>query len=231
MRSNGLTAASYLPVADLHPRLADALLDELREVGIAAYTKPAETSSTTGFDRPEFRVDVVDRLYVDAAGSAQARQLILQQDPLLIETNDDLAWAQIVAGFDQPPPDDVPRWPANEDLDWPTVREPSPQPDRQGLDDGSTRMAKRRSPDDDGEGFVPETPPPLPKLPGSKQLAWLGLIGGPMLLLVSALFTIALPPWLALIAAGGFIGGFITLVVTMKDRSGGDWGSDDGAVV
>ncbi|MGI8576375.1 MAG: hypothetical protein ACR2KG_00325 [Nocardioidaceae bacterium] len=229
MRSNGLTAASYTPVADLHPRLADALLDELRDRGIAAYAKPAETASTTGFERPEFRIDVVDRLYVDAAASAQARQLVLQQDPLLIETNDDLIWAQIVAGFDQPVFDDVPRWPVNEDLDWATPAEPSPQtpPD----DESFAAISRGQAADEDGERFVPEPPPPLPKLPGSKQLAWLGLVGGPMLLLVSAFFSIALPSWLALIAAGGFIGGFITLVATMKDRSDDDFGSDDGAVV
>ena len=42
MRSNGLQASSYTPVADLNPSVAEALLDELKERQIAAYCQPIE---------------------------------------------------------------------------------------------------------------------------------------------------------------------------------------------
>ncbi len=86
MRSNGLTAASYLPVADLDPRLSDALLVELREQGVAAYTRPVGSTSMSGFDRPEFRDGALDRLYVDATASQQVRDLLNDKDPTLVST-------------------------------------------------------------------------------------------------------------------------------------------------
>ena len=42
MRSNGLTAATYTPVADLDPAVAETLLDDLKSQGVAAYAKPVE---------------------------------------------------------------------------------------------------------------------------------------------------------------------------------------------
>ena len=102
MRSNGLTARSYTPVADLDPVLATALLDDLKHQGVAAYTKPVESTTTSGFDRPEFRVRVRDRLYVDAVAFTRVRDLLAERDPDLLDDNEDLTWAQLVAGFDQP---------------------------------------------------------------------------------------------------------------------------------
>ena len=48
MRSNGLTAAAYTPIADVDPRLVGALLDELKETGVAAYVTPVEPSTLVG---------------------------------------------------------------------------------------------------------------------------------------------------------------------------------------
>ncbi|MGH3473067.1 MAG: hypothetical protein ACRDPG_13615 [Nocardioidaceae bacterium] len=243
MRSNGLTAPSYTPVADLDPRIADALLEELKGQGVAAYTNPVESTSTAGFDRPEFRVDVKERLYVDTAASARVRDLIARRDPDLGAPNDDLTWAQIVAEFDQPVTSDVSPWPVTEDLDWhsadhdasergPLDTHDDPPTDAAGFrlyDDGSS--ASGVSSDDDVEDrFIPPTPPPLPKIDGVRQAAWIGALGGPLLLVGCALFSVSLPTWLALIAVGGFIAGFVTLVATMNnDPDRGD--GDNGAVV
>ena len=81
MRSNGLTASAYTPVADLDPRVAEALLAELKEQGVAAYTKPVESTSMSGFDRPEFAPRAQDRLYVDAAESERVKALISSDNP------------------------------------------------------------------------------------------------------------------------------------------------------
>lgn len=253
MRSNGLTASAYTPVADLDPRVADAFLTELKDQGVAAYTKPVESTSAAGFDRPEFRVNVQDRLFVDAAESERVKALINEQDPDLATSNEDLTWAQIVAGFDQPTQGDVHPWPVIEDLDVATDEESDGSPPRDHSTDlrrwlssrdatgssydtddpdqtvdGSSRT--QDEPDDEVEGFVPEPPPPLPQLEPWQQLAWVGVLGGPILFLASVLFSISLPGWAAMIAVGGFIGGFVTLVARMDD-GGREDDSDNGAVV
>lgn len=252
MRSNGLTAASYSPVADLDPRIADALLAELKEQGVAAYTRPVESTSMSGFDRPEFREGALDRLYVDAGAAARVREQLDDKDPDLVSDNDDLTWAQIVAGFDQPMTAEVAPWPANEDVDPDGVADDdaaaeraawlrstrlraerlagrSDDDDSRREDDDVSTTAKVRSPDQE-EGFVPQPPPPLPRLEPYKQLAWAGVIGGPALLLLGALFTVGLPDWLSVLAVGGFVVGFLTLVATMDDRDD-DWDPGSGAVV
>lgn len=249
MRSNGLTAPSYSPVADLDPRVADALLDDLKSQGVAAYTKPVESTTTAGFDRPEYWTGAKDRLYVDAAASADVRTLISSRDPDLLTDSDDLTWAQLVAGFDRPLECEVAPWPVDEDIldDSPRVDDPlidgrgvaANAPEADTLDDtprarwGTRIRAGHASDDDlrtDPERFIPDPPPPLPTLPPYKQLAWLGLIGGPLLLLFGALADYALPGWASGLGVLGFIGGFITLVATMGEDSDED-GPDNGAVV
>lgn len=252
MRSNGLTASAYTPVADLDPRVAEALLAELKEQGVAAYTKPVESTSMSGFDRPEFVTGAQDRLYVDAAESERVKALISTDNPDAVVNSEDLTWAQIVAGFDQPLRGDVHPWPVTEDLDGPSdanddsdvlLDESDTQPaedprselrqwlshrDATAGDDEHDRTTSDDT-DDPEDQFVPEPPPPLPVLEPWQQLAWLGVVGGPLLLLVAVLFSISLPTWVSLLAVSGFIGGFVTLVARM------DGGSDDepgnGAVV
>lgn len=257
MRTNGLTAATYTPVADLQPQVAEILLADLATQGVAAYTKPVEATSTSGFDRPEFTNGVKDRLYVDTGAADRVRDLINERDPGLLDANEDLTWAQLVAGFDQPVQDVVARWPVVEDLqptdarvvderDLPVADE---EPRRQlrrwgsrndadgdgtGFDDDfldATRPSRHDDDDDDVEHFVPEPPPPLPKLPPFKQIAWACLIGGPLLLIVRAMFGMVLPSYVVGLAVVGFIGGFVTLVATMGDDNDDDWDPNGGAVV
>lgn len=270
MRSNGLTAPAYTPIADVNPAFADAILDELKTRGIAAYSKPADRATTAGFDRPDFQTELCDRVYVDAAAADRAREVIAAHDPTLTETNDDLAWAQIVAGYDAPvSPGGVAPWPAFEDLD-------PADPDGEGADgsaagpsspydDASATGLRNRlapaDPSDDSPGspfgdlgledvswrrrqpaepaetvesrerYVPPPPPPLPRLGLVQQLAWLGVLGGPVVLLLAAVFTFPIPTWLELLAALGFVGGFVTLVLGMDNRSHDELDGDDGAQV
>lgn len=77
--------------------------------------------------------------------------------------------------------------------------------------------------------------PPAPELEFSQdpviRAAWIGVLGGPVLLVLSLLGLVSLgglAPALAIIA---FISGFIALVVRMPDGVPSDEGPDDGAVV
>jgi hypothetical protein len=81
--------------------------------------------------------------------------------------------------------------------------------------------------DNDDERFVPPTPPPLPRLPPDRALAWSGLFGSPTVLLVCLVLGVHLAPWLGYLLVAWFIGGFVYLVVQMP--SGPSDPYDDGA--
>ncbi|MEU5751905.1 hypothetical protein [Streptomyces sp. NPDC047829] len=84
--------------------------------------------------------------------------------------------------------------------------------------------------DDEGH-FVPPEPPPLPEGDTTAKFAWLGVLGGPVLLLLAVVLGWDMTWWLATLSIGGFLGGFATLVMRMRT---GDEDDDDpgrGAVV
>ena len=84
--------------------------------------------------------------------------------------------------------------------------------------------------DDEGH-FVPPEPPPLPATDTTTKFAWLAVLGGPLLLLLAVLLGWQMTWWLTVLGIGGFVGGFVTLVVRMNP---GDEDDDDpgrGAVV
>jgi hypothetical protein len=160
-RGNGRHAASYSPLVDLDPQLADAVLHMLADEGIAAYAVPVSDHRTLT-DLPGRLVDrPLDRVYVDRAATANARRVVDAHLPELVAElesgrgdaertgapvdrpddgradgmpgedrapssrglDEDEAWAQILAAYDQTAPDPVPRWPVAEDL-------PGPEDDR-----------------------------------------------------------------------------------------------------
>ncbi|QNP73179.1 hypothetical protein IAG44_29565 [Streptomyces roseirectus] len=85
-------------------------------------------------------------------------------------------------------------------------------------------------PDDEGH-FVPPEPPPLPEADTTAKFAWLGVVGGPVLLLFAVLFGWDMTWWLATVGIGGFLGGFATLVMRMRTDEEGDDDPGRGAVV
>ncbi|MGV9338220.1 hypothetical protein [Streptomyces sp. NPDC003688] len=88
--------------------------------------------------------------------------------------------------------------------------------------------------DEDDEGhFVPPEPPPLPVADTTAKFAWLGVVGGPILLLLAVLLGWEMTWWLATCGIGGFVGGFVTLVTRMRtdDEEGGGDDPGRGAVV
>lgn len=90
-------------------------------------------------------------------------------------------------------------------------------------------------PDGSEEGhFVPPEPPPLPEADATTKFAWLGVVGGPVLMLVAVLLQWDMTWWLTTLCVGGFLGGFATLVARMKHDDDDDDGFGDpgrGAVV
>jgi hypothetical protein len=283
MRGNGLSAASYVAIADLDPVVADAMLTVLRDAQVAAYTEPCQPALGAFL---ELRVPPLpcDRLYVDETAQELSRALLDEHLPALREAgrtpavlDEERAWAELIAGYDMEPSSSVGRWPAQEDIDPERERgaraedadgaedadaaeggqggeghrrhEPSTAGGGAGADtppgdgeEASDNASKgRRDPvtsasapaaaRPDGpaeERYVPPPPPPLPRLDNVTKLAWLGLAGGPVLLLLAAVAGLTVPSWLAFLAVAGFVGGFLVLVARMK---GGPPDNDDGAIV
>ncbi|WP_069811787.1 hypothetical protein [Streptomyces sp. TP-A0874] len=80
--------------------------------------------------------------------------------------------------------------------------------------------------------FVPPEPPPLPKGDPTSRMAWVAVLGGPLLLLLMVLMQWEMRSWVTFLGVGGFLGGFATLVARMRDGDEDD--EDDpgrGAVV
>jgi hypothetical protein len=84
-----------------------------------------------------------------------------------------------------------------------------------------------REPED--EGYVPPPPPPLPTVAPDRGLAWAGVLGSPVVLLLALIFSIELPTWLGYALIGAFVGGFGYLVAKMPREPRDPW--DDGAQV
>ncbi|WP_030596263.1 hypothetical protein [Streptomyces fulvoviolaceus] len=84
--------------------------------------------------------------------------------------------------------------------------------------------------DDEGH-FVPPEPPPLPAADATAKFAWLGVLGGPILLLLAVLLGWEMTWWLTTVGIGGFLGGFATLVMRMRADDEDDEDPGRGAVV
>lgn len=251
-RDNGLTAANYSAVVDLDPPLVQQVLDLLASAGVAAYVEPVE-GERGPYQDIQLPERVVVRLQVDRERIGDAKTLLSQHLPQLRATfladaaarddraalaasEVDAAWARIVAGYDLPG-DSVGRWSAAEDID------PVEPPVGSGL---SSRLVRRDDSWDDGfddfsagelldggdsDHFVPPPPPPLPEVDPVTRLAWAGVLGGPILVLLIAVLGLQIEPWVILLALLAFCGGIGTLVARMSDRPPHDDGWDDGAVV
>jgi hypothetical protein len=106
--------------------------------------------------------------------------------------------------------------------------------DRAVLDDPEPPLAPPPPPPgpppvaEEDEHFVPPPPPPLPRPAPERLLAWIGLFGVPVLVLIAVVLGIAFPSWLSVLLLAWFVGGFVFLVATMRDRPEDP---DDGAVV
>ncbi|WP_081240594.1 hypothetical protein [Streptomyces viridosporus] len=183
--------------------------------------------------------------------------------------DEDAAWAAIVAGYGEEPPDppgakpfksiedlalleagtndgrtetEAPRRPKDEPVEPAEPAEPAGPAKPLG---GSVSFAPGVGPrdyslaepseEDLGESdeghFVPPEPPPLPETDVTAKFAWLGVLGGPLLLLLAVLFGWEMTWWLTTLSIGGFLGGFATLVMRMRTDDEDDDDPGRGAVV
>lgn len=83
--------------------------------------------------------------------------------------------------------------------------------------------------DDPTDHYVPPEPPAVSLPPGVRGLAWVGVLGVPLLVIVLVVLPWGVPGWLAFLLLTWFGGGFVYLVATMNRSAGDGW--DDGAVV
>jgi hypothetical protein len=256
MRDNGLTASAYTSLGGIDPLVAEPVLAALAEAGIAAYagapgepgpsasespaepagegTSTAETSSPAPAKADEAAAKIpagFEEIFVASGAEDEARAVIER-------STEDAEWASLVEQFNAPsaPGHDanpVPRWPASEDVDENSYEPLIDVPE--GLIVGDTdedppEEPPARRPEDTHEHFVPPEPPRGPKLDWISRAAWLGLLGGPVLLILAALLDFGTGR-ITTVAVVGFIAGFLTLVIRMKDRLPPDDTPDDGAVV
>jgi hypothetical protein len=174
----------------------------------------------------------LDEIFVDADAVDRAR-------PVIERSTEDAEWKSLIEQFNAPSApghgggeSPVPRWPASEDVDEkyePLIDVPAAMAIEDKPDDEDEDKPAKKA-DDPHDHYVPPEPPRGPRLDWISRIAWLGLIGGPLLLTAAAVLDFGTGR-ITTLAVVGFIGGFVTLVIRMKDRLPPDDTPDDGAVV
>lgn len=241
MSNPGLPAAAYAKLVDVDPPLVDHVLDLLGQAQIPAYAEPL-----VGDTGPYRNVQAPDRpttrIYVERTRLHEARTAISEGLPTLTadfhadaaaraDADDmrrasseriDEAWEDLVAGFHTAEPPERPGVEGS-GLSHRLVREHTqpPEPPAGGPRDYAL-------PDDlEDEGFTPPPPPPMPR-PRDRfdAFAWIGVIAGPIAIILA--FVFQLGGWVAAGGFAAFTAGFITLIARTSDHR--DHG-DDGAVV
>jgi hypothetical protein len=256
VRDNGLPAQEWTHVADLDPRVADAALAALKDAGVAAYAVPHPGDAGPYLDvqlpnRP------TDRLYVEAGARERAAAVLAALERNAAQdASDDAAHARSAADVDATFADIVARFElstaveeplsADEDRTGDLIDPSEPFPSgggrvirgAVGWDDllGDARTASGRTPaepedEEEEEGYVPPPPASIPRGTPLRRFAWAGVLGAPVVVALCVLFSYGLDGWTGLFVVAAFIGGLVTLVVTLEDRPLDDDGPDNGAVV
>ena len=147
--------------------------------------------------------------------------------------DEDLLWRSIVDNYGDrvtldPPPGEPAEEAPEERTDEPPAAsqvpaEPAPHEDR---------PAEARdwldAYDDPEDHFVPPEPERVPTPDPPRLIAWAGVFGVPLVVLVLVVLRVSLPPWASMLCLAWFVGGFGYLVATMRrEPPEDDW--DDGA--
>ena len=204
-RDNGLRCANYTPVADLDPRVVDALLAALRDEGIAAYATPTP-AATGGAMEVRLPSRPIDRLWVDDTQVARAKDLVNREsstEPTPQDIDFESAWQQVRASLHATPGPAAPSWPE---------------------DDVETETESYDPADEDH--YDPPPPPPLPRLRKATMGAF-AVIGFGLLLLATNIDGGSF----RVVAILAIVGGVASLVWNMRNGPPTDSGWDDGAVV
>ncbi|WP_395296512.1 hypothetical protein ACF9IK_26000 [Kitasatospora hibisci] len=198
-----------------------------------------------GADRSSADRDETEPGGPGAEGTAQeaAEAPRVRRAPERSQAEQDEIFAALIAQFDDPVDLNNPDWPEIEDLrargelKGGSKDGAGPRTDPDDLSDLAPQPRPRSSrpvmpaagsgPRDfelaaetDEEHFVPPEPPPLPPADTTAKFAWLAVLGGPALLLFDAVVWREVSGWPAWVGVTAFLGGFVTLVVRMKERDG-----------
>ncbi len=245
-RSNGLRARAYSVLIEIEESLGDQMLDALAERQIAAYVVPAPGPGRTS--RLILHVDaqrripagiVLAELTPAPAGDIAAESEASESPASRASTEDDAAFAAIVADFYRPAPERT--WPASEDVapeppPFPTVG-PFPVVDRRRpsitVTPTPASSAGKKAPDPDPDEPDHYVAPDLPRLapsPPATRWAFFALGLGLALMLLPTLFSFGHRTSLDIAGVGCVLGGTCVLLARLRDRSDDD-PDDDGAVV
>jgi hypothetical protein len=219
-RDNGLRCPGYLAIGDVDPQVADALLDRLRDAGIAAYVVPSPQPDRIEGAEP---APPTDRLYADTEHVERAADLLAQVSPTPTPTvtsaatvsssiDFDDAWQSLLGSLQSTTTSTVRPWPASEEVEPGAFATPAA-----GTLDEDPIL---------DEHFVPPPPPPLPRLRKETIIGLLAMLAGIVILgtnLDGGGIT-----WLAVLA---IVTGAGVLIWNVKDGPPRDSGGDDGAVV
>ena len=146
--------------------------------------------------------------------------------------DEDLLWRSIVDNYGErvtldPTADEPTGEPLKEPTEEPTATQvpatPS-QPEEQPAEARDWLDAY----DDPEDHFVPPEPERVPTPEPRRLIAWAGVFGVPVVVLVLVVLQVSLPPWASMLCLAWFVGGFGYLVATMRrEPPDNDW--DDGA--
>lgn len=166
-----------------------------------------ETPRTRSKDEDDVWNDLVARFYDDTEGTTEQRGRVAWPDVENLSAPDEhqTRLGDILANLPRDP----------------------------GEDDDESREEDRRRAEAELEGHY-EPPPPPPLLQGDRVgiAAWIGLLGGPVLLFGAAFLGFTLPNGIMFLAVAAFLTSFVVLILRMTDaRPPGDNGPDNGAVV
>ncbi len=146
------------------------------------------------------------------------------------QLSDDELFAQIVAGFDTPAQDRVPRWPAAEDagpLAPPPASPPAPPPPRPSVEPLPTWL-EPDAVEDETDHFVPPPAPPVPRVRARTVLAFMALILGLLVIFTPGFVQLPDTNEVKLLGTALLAGGFSALVYWLREAGPDD---DNGAVV
>jgi hypothetical protein len=164
------------------------------------------------------------------AGDDGERPKDAERRPTPSQAEQDEIFAALVAQFDDPVDLTRPDWPEIENIRARTdVAGFTPQPRPRTPAPGPRDWDAAEDPD---EGhFVPPEPPPLPTGDTTAKLAWIGVLGGPALLLFDVFYWHEVAGWPAWVGMPAFFAGFVTLVARLKDRDPDDPAPPNGGAV
>jgi hypothetical protein len=211
-RDNGLSAESFVPVADVDSALTPILLTALARARIAAYVEPAAGSHERVFVAAEERGDA--RTIISAASRAAGSDEPIPVPETLGGRDTDAEFLELIKDWHvdtvaaiKSAEKDL----AREDADWRARIDPVP------------------AAEDEEEHYIPPPPPPLPRLTG--------LTVGAMVVLVLAILVLILGDRIGfdsnltvLLGIGGVLVAAGMLVMRLREDPR-DEDDDDGAIL